>query len=219
MLAWVAGLCAGVTLKRSSSLRYCQAIPRARTAATRRFLRGVSSKRSCRALISSHTYAHSNSRAGSAKYSEYEKMGENARAWSFGSSEPGGALLLKPCFASGERLDLSSTWTPRRTTSTHMGGCEARCCLCSTGEATFSTDGCRQCQDQVLKTKALGEACDSSSTSFKGCSELAVHHPVLGWFSGFAEWSGLRSSVRSWCTAAVCCFQTLCMSAVHWTPI
>ncbi|CAL1172588.1 unnamed protein product, partial [Cladocopium goreaui] len=44
----------------------------------------------------------------------------------------------------------------------------ARCCQCSSGQVTWSVDGCKVCQDQVQKIALVSETCKEDSPNFKG---------------------------------------------------
>eukprot|EP00435_Cladocopium_sp_Y103_P056266 s439_g18.t5 len=44
----------------------------------------------------------------------------------------------------------------------------ARCCQCSSGQVTWSVDGCKVCQDQVQKIALVSETCKEESPNFQG---------------------------------------------------
>ncbi|CAK9110758.1 unnamed protein product [Durusdinium trenchii] len=74
--------------------------------------------------------------------------------------------------AEDEGLEMRQLRVDRRHT-TPFGDeldASARCCLCSSGLVTWSTDGCRACQDEVQKIASVSPLCKTDSPNFKGSS-------------------------------------------------
>ncbi|CAJ1370111.1 unnamed protein product [Effrenium voratum] len=94
-------------------------------------------------------------------------------AATFASADLEGDLVDDACEAEGCELSLRQLRARRSDASSGPWGITGseRCCLCSSGLATWSKDGqCGQCHDEVLKTAAVSEMCQQQHADFQGAS-------------------------------------------------